>query len=225
MAMTKVRSRPGNIRTVADLIRRLGDIPPERIRMNPLPGTATEQDVMDIEARENRLCELVRGVLVEKTYGLFESRIAVVLGHFLETFLDDYDLGIVCGADGPFRLMPHLVRIPDVSFVSWDRLPGKELPSEPIPDLVPDLVIEVLSAGNTPREMEIKLGDYFKAGVRLVWFIDPAARSATAFTARNKRRVIGPDGTLEGGAVLPGFRLSLQALFARAGRQHKERGA
>src|SRR5205823_13692078 len=103
MAMTKVRSRQVKIRTVADLIYRLGDIPAERIRMNPLPGTATEEDVLDIEARENRLCELVRGVLVEKTMGHFESRIAMVLGHFLETFLDKHDLGIVYGADGTLR--------------------------------------------------------------------------------------------------------------------------
>jgi Uma2 family endonuclease len=193
--------------------------------MNPLPGTATEQDVLDIEARENRLCELVQGVLVEKTMGHFESRIAAVLIFFLETFLDSNELGIVYGADGTLRIMPHLVRIPDVSFVSWERLPGKELPAEPIPDLVPDLAIEVLSAGNTSREMQIKLRDYFRAGVRLVWFIDPAKRSATAFTARNKKSSIGPDGTLDGGVVLPGFQLSLRALFARAGRQHKQPGA
>jgi Uma2 family endonuclease len=223
--MTKVDPGPAKLRTVADLIKRLGDIPPDRIRMNPLPGTATEQDVLNIEARENRLCELVDGVLVEKTMGHFESRIAIVLAHFLEGFLDDHDLGIVYGAHGTLRIMPHLVRIPDVSFVSSDRLPGKELPSQPIPDLVPDLVIEVQSAGNTRREMEIKLGDYFEAGVRLVWFVDPATRSATAYTSRNKKSAIGPEGILEGGDVLPGFQLSLQALFAKAGRQRKERGA
>jgi Uma2 family endonuclease len=221
MTMTKVKSRPVKVQTVADLIKRLGDIPPSRIRMNPLPGTATEQDILDIEARENRLCELIEGVLVEKTTGHFESRIAAVLIYFLETFLDRHDLGVVYGADGTLRLVPNLVRIPDVSFVSWDRLPGKELPAEPIPNLVPDLAIEVLSAGNTPREMEIKLDDYFEAGVRLVWFVDPGTRSATAYTERNKKSAIGPDGTLEGGAVLPGFQLSLQALFARAGRQRK----
>jgi Uma2 family endonuclease len=219
--MTKVRPRPEKTRTVADLIRRLGDIPAERIRMNPPPGMATEQDVLYIEAREDRLCELVEGVLVEKTRGHFESRIAAVLIHFVETFLDRQDIGIVYGADCTLRIMPHLIRIPDVSFVSWDRLPGKELPAEPIPDLVPDLAVEVLSPGNTAREMQIKLRDYFLAGVRLVWLIDPGTRSAAAYTARNKKLLIGLDGSLDGGAVLPGFQLSLQALFAKAGRQHK----
>jgi Uma2 family endonuclease len=187
--------------------------------MEPLPGTATEKDVLEIERRENRLCELVRGVLVEKTPGHYESRVAVVLGYFLESFLDGHNLGIVYGADGTLRIMPHLVRIPDVSFVSWDKLPDRELPAEPIPDLVPDLAVEVLSEGNTPREMQLKLNEYFSVGVRLVWFIDPAKHTATVFTSRSKKKQIGPDGVLEGATVLPGFRLSLEALFKRAGRQ------
>src|SRR5438105_9533701 len=118
--MTKVLSgsRKKN-RTVADLLRRLGNIPPERVRIFPPPGTATEQDVIDIEAHENRLCELIDGVLVEKTVGYYESRVAIVLGYFIELFLTRHDLGIVLGSDGTLRLMPGLVRIPDVSFISW----------------------------------------------------------------------------------------------------------
>jgi Uma2 family endonuclease len=217
--MTKLTTRRQRPRTVADLIRRLGDIPPDRIRMDPLPGTATEKDVLEVERRENRLCELVRGVLVEKTTGHYESRVAVALIYFLESFLDHADLGIVYGADGTLRLMPQLVRIPDVSFVSWEKLPDRELPAEPIPDLVPDLAIEVLSEGNTPREMQLKLNEYFSVGVRLVWFIDPAKHTASVCTSRSKKRQIGPDGVLDGATVLPGFRLSLEELFTRAGRQ------
>jgi Uma2 family endonuclease len=221
--MTKLALEPPKFRTVADLIKRLGDIPPSRIRMDPLPGTATEQDVLKIEARENKQCELVRGVLVEKTMGHFESRVAIVLAYFLESFLDQSDLGIVIGADGPVRLMPELVRIPDVSFVSWKKLPGRELPAEPIPDLVPDLAVEVLSEGNTPREMQLKLREYFSAGVRLVWFIEPATQSATVYTSRTKKTLLGPADALQGGTVLPGFRLPLASLFARAGRLRKPR--
>src|SRR5579863_440261 len=221
--MTKLASRPLKTRTVADLIKRLGDIPPSRIRMDPVPGTATERDVLEIEAREGKLCELVRGVLIEKTVGLFESIVAVVLAHFLESFLDRCDLGIVTGTSGPYRLMPHLVRIPDVSFVAWKKFPDRELPVEPIPDLVPDLAVEILSEGNTPREMQLKLREYFEAGVRLVWFIDPATRSATVYTSRTKKTLLGPDDALEGASVLPGFRLPLATLFTRAGRQRKPR--
>ena len=62
--------------TAADLLELFGPMPAGRIRTDPPPGTATEQDVIDIEARESRLCELVDGVLVEKTVGYYESYLA-----------------------------------------------------------------------------------------------------------------------------------------------------
>lgn len=217
--MPKLASPPTKMRTVADLLKRLGDIPPERVWFRPAPGTATEQDVIDIEARENRLCELVDGVLVEKTVDYYESRLAVVLAYFLEAFALEHDLGIVLGADGTLRLMPGLVRIPDVSFISWDKFSNRELPAEPIPDLVPDLAVEVLSAGNTAEEMRRKLREYFKVGVRLVWLIDPATGTALSYTSPRQKTTISADEALDGGKVLPGFRLPLQQLFARAGRR------
>jgi hypothetical protein len=67
--------------TVGDLIKSLGDIPPERIRTQPWPGTATEDDVLAAHARDIRLCELVDGVLVEKPIGFDESRLAGVIIH------------------------------------------------------------------------------------------------------------------------------------------------
>ena len=219
--MPKIVNRPAKVRTVADLLQRLGNIPPERIWLRPVPGTATEQDVIDIETHENRLCELVDGVLVEKTVGYFESRLALVLGYYIELFLDRHDLGIVLGADGAVRLMPGLVRIPAVSFLSWDKFPNRELPVEPIPDLAPDLAVEVLSEGNTPEEMRRKLREYFQAGVRLVWLIDPATQSAEVYTSPRKKRIITSGQVIDGGSVLPGFGLRLQELFTRAGRQRK----
>jgi Uma2 family endonuclease len=205
--------------TVAELLQSLGGLPPERVLARPAPGTATEQDVIRLRDREKRLCELVDGVLVEKTMGQYESRVAAVLIYFFERFLDDHDLGIVYGADGTLRIMPGLVRIPDVTFVSWKRLPNRELPAEPIPDLVPDLAVEVLSAGNTPEEMDRKVGEYFLAGVRLVWMIEPETRTAVVYKSPRRRTTVATDQALEGGAVLPGFTLPLKRLFARAGHR------
>ena len=62
--------------TVVDLADLFGPIPAWRIRSEPAPGTATEQDVIEIEKREKCLCELVDGVLVEKTAGNDESCLA-----------------------------------------------------------------------------------------------------------------------------------------------------
>lgn len=209
-----------NLQTVADLLERLGDVPPHRVRMKPYPGTATEQDVIAAEAAtDKRLCELIDGTLVEKDMGQYESRLAIVLAYFIETYLDTHDLGVCFGEAAMLRIVPGRVRLPDVSFVSWDKLPNHELPAEPIADLVPDLAVEVLSASNTRREMENKRREYFQGGARLVWEIDPSTRTARMYTSPDQFQEVDLNGSLIGGDVLPGFTLPLSQLFDRAGRQ------
>lgn len=204
--------------TIADLLEQLGDIAPERVRLQPMLGTATEQDVIDMEAREDRLCELVDGVLVEKVMGFYESRLGFVLAHLLEQYLNIHNLGIVAGAAGMVRLAEGLVRIPDVSFVSYAQLPNGQVPRQPIPALAPDLAVEVLSASNTVAEMNRKLQEYFQAGVRVVWYIDPPTRSIRVYSTPNEVVLLHEDDTLNGGTVLPGFTLPVRDLFARAER-------
>lgn len=201
--------------TLADLLKHFGGIAPERIRVNPPPGQATERDVTRLNDRSDRLYELVDGVLVEKVMGLPESFVAAeVLGE-LRDFAKRRDLGIVTGEAGTLRLMPGLVRIPDVAFISWQRLPGKVVAPVAIPDLAPDLAVEVLSEGNTKEEMERKLKEYFFAGVRLVWYIDIKKRTADVYTSPDQGETVTGEQSLDGGEVLPGFRLPLRKLFAR----------
>ena len=198
--------------TVADLLDRFGPMPAGRIRTNPPPGTATEQDVIDIEARESRLCELVDGVLVEKTVGYYESHLAVQLIYFLAGFVRRHRLGVVAGEAGMMRLSAGLVRIPDVSFISWERLPGRRVPRQPIADLAPDLAVEVVSPGNTAREMDRKLQEYLTAGTRLVWYVLPVPQEVHVYTGE-RHDVVTIDQELSGGDVLPGFTLPLRQLF------------
>ena len=108
------------------------------------------------------------------------------ISYLITVFLATHDLGIVLGEAGTLKVLPHQVRVPDVCFISWERFPDRELPPEPIPALAPDLAIEVLSASNTEGEMQCKLHDYFTAGVRLVWYIDPQTRSAKSYTAEDQ---------------------------------------
>jgi Uma2 family endonuclease len=206
------------IRTLADLLDRLGRVPLERIRFHPPPGTANEKDVLEIAAREDCLCELIDGVLVEKPVGYGESILALFLGRMLSNFAAPRNLGHVTGEQGMMRLFPGLVRIPDVAFASWDRFPQRRWAGEPIPDLVPDLAVEVLSESNTPAEMSVKIGEYFSAGVRLVWLVDPKVRAATVFTKVDDSVTLHEQDALDGGTVLPGFTLSLRELFAELDR-------
>lgn len=215
--MTLLMSSP-SIPTLGDLLDRLGGIPAERVRYFPLPGTGTVQDVIDIEARENRLCELVDGVLVEKPMGFTESYLAVEISTNLNIFVRPAKLGLVTGADGLMRLFPDLVRIPDVAYFSRSRLPGGRLPDEPVPSLVPDLAVEVLSESNTVREMDRKRGEYFQAGVRLLWVVDPVSRTVSVYTAIEDPVVLSEAESLTGGEVLPGFTLDLKSLFSELSR-------
>ena len=115
------------------------------------------------------------------------------------------------------RLFPGLVRIPDVAFVSCGRLPGGRRPKEPIPSLVPDLAVEVLSESNTVREMDRKRGEYFQAGVRLLWIVDPLARTVRVYISPDDVVALEESGTLTGVAVLPGFAIDIKLLFAELG--------
>ena len=131
--------------------------------------------------------------------------------------MDSHGLGIVLGEAGTLRILPEQVRVPDVCFIAWERFPNRQLPPDPIPALAPDLAVEVLSEGNTEREMQRKLHDYFTAGVRLVWYIDPRTRSAKSYTSEQESSEISESQSLSGGDVLPGFELPLRELFAKMG--------
>jgi Uma2 family endonuclease len=210
------------IETLADLLHRLGDIPLDRVRFHPAPGTATEKDVERVPAGRSRLVELVEATLVEKPMGYFESRLAFVLGCLLENFVSEHDLGIILGEAALLRYRPGLVREPDVSFFSWRRFPKRKLPKGAFLDMVPDLAVEILSPANTRREMARKRKECFSGGTKLVWEIEPKTRSVAVYAAPDKCKTLDENGVLDGGRVLPGFRLAVRELFERAGAQESE---
>jgi Uma2 family endonuclease len=222
--MTALASTPqqSSARTMQDILDSLGNIPASRVRVWPYPGTATEQDVTFVQDHENRTCELIDGTLVEKGMGFWESVVAATLVEILGPFVRNHQLGIVSGPDGTVRLKFGLVRAPDVAFISRSRLPSSQNMEEAIPNLIPDLAIEVLSRSNTAGEMERKRREYFAAGVRLVWTIDRRARKAIVYTSADQGTVVPESGSLDGGDVLPGFALSLQWLFGEIDKQAKQ---
>ncbi len=203
--------------TLADVEARL-QVPADRILLHPTPGTATVDDVVAIRNRERRICELVDGVLVEKTMGFRESVFACVLIQILKNYVDQHRSGLIAGPDGMMTLAPGLVRIPDVSFVSRDQFPSGRPGNEPVPRLIPNLAVEILSPGNSPAEMDQKLRDYFAAGSQLVWYLDPSDRTVRVYRSPENFIVLDESGTLDGEEVLPGFRLPISEWFSRAER-------
>jgi Uma2 family endonuclease len=199
--------------TLADLVHRLGDIPLERIRMHPAPGTATEDDVIAVPRPH---CELVEGVLVERAMGYFESRLATILVVYLENWLAANNIGY-CNGDGALtRLQFGLVRVPDVSFVRWERTKDRTVPRDPICGISPNLAVEILSRSNTHREIERKRQEYFDSAVELVWIADPDTKSVEVWSTARDCKIRTVDDDLDGGQVLPGFQLSIREWFQRA---------
>lgn len=215
--VVRTTTRPQNL---AELLARLGGIPPERVRTVPPPGAATEADLL---TAGKPICELIDGILVEKAVGDRESFVAATLIRLTGTHVDQHDLGVVLGADGHLRLGGGQLRAPDVSYIPWTSFPGGDMPDdEAYWSVAPALAVEVLNPGNTAAEMDRKLGELFSAGTKLAWLIDPAAQTAKVYTSRKRFKLLDATGTLDGGKVLPGFKLSLAHLFATTRRRKKK---
>lgn len=208
----------------AEFHARLGGVPLDRIWMKPPPGTATESDLLASERRRGRRwCELVDGTLVEK-FGTFLG--AVLVGELigrLGNWVHEYDGGVLLNGLCPIRLKPGLIRRPSLSYTPWDHFPGVELPGEEIGSYPPVFVAELANRWNTVPELERKAHEYVAAGAKLVWVIDTQTRTAKIYTSTKRAKELDSAGTLDGGKVLPGFKLPLTELFAATKRRKKPR--
>ena len=199
------------IETFDALHERLGRVPLSRIRVKPAPGGATEEDLL---RAPKPICELIDGVLVEKAMGNRESIMGLYIGGLIGGFVREHDLGVVLGEAGYIRVNDEQIRAPDATFIPWSSFPDEELPEEAYWSVAPGLIVEVLSEGNTRAEIDRKLTELFDAGCKLAWVIDPAAKSAKVYTSPKRFKELDAKGTLDGGKVLPGFKLPLAGLFA-----------
>jgi Uma2 family endonuclease len=199
--------------SVGDLLRHLGGIAADRIRLFPAPGYATEAHLVQIDEHEGRRYELDEGVLVEKPADPRTSSLSQRIAARLSEYVQANALGVVLVPDTALRILPGTVKRPAVAYVGRDRWPHEPPRGETILAVVPDLVIDVVAENSTPQELAGNRRRYFDAGVRAVWIIDPNERSAAASTTPAAWQVIPPHGTLDGGDVLPGFVLPLRELF------------
>ena len=200
--------------TVEDRLTELGGISPSRLRLNPPLGLATQADLLAAnEVGNNTLVELVDGCLVEKAIGYEASIVAVTIARIIGNFVSMHRLGLVSGADGFFRLLDS-TRGPDVAYVALDRLPQGVLANPMYPQLAPNLVVEVLSPGNTKAEMARKRLEYFHSGVQVVWMVDCTHRTIAVYTSSTDVQIFNETETVTGGISLPGFESLVAAFFS-----------
>jgi Uma2 family endonuclease len=174
----------------------------------------TAKEVFEMPRDDTHRYELVRGHLEVRDHtGFQHGRISARICSALETYVTQHALGICLTADVGYWIErnPDTVRIPDVSFIRLDRLPP-ELP-ETCPEMPPDLAIEVRSPSDRTRSLNDKIAQYLQTGVRMVWVIEPRTRTVTVYQPGADPVELAENETLDGGAVVPGFRYPIADLF------------
>lgn len=104
--------------------------------------------------------------------------------------------------------------VPDLTYISYERLPKNWQRNEACP-IPPELVIEIISPGQTIKEFEDKAQDYFAAGVSRVWVVDPETMSIRVFLSPDKSLVY-TDNMQIVDTLLPGLELTARQIFQEA---------
>ncbi len=180
---------------------------PESIQEIPAPNTMTLEEFLenDLEGYEYVKGELVPMSPATMIHGQISSKLHIRLGLHVE----ENRLGELYIAETTFQLDDRAVK-PDIAFVSTDRLPENREKGSPIP---PDLAVEVVSPSDKHYDVTEKALAYLRSGTRLVWVIEPVAKSVMVFRSETDFTVLNYEDTLTGEDVVPGFACPVAQLF------------
>ena len=204
-------------------------VSPDRVRLDPPPGTATADDAVRLSERGEGLFELVDGTLVEKDMGWTEEFLSNRLGSLFDQSVRERNqpvmvVGSSAGARAGRRRVQ--VRMPDVgAFLIANFPPGTNFANVKVADHPADLAVEVVSEGNTPEEMARKRREYFEAGTSIVWIADHRKRTVEVWTGPKSMSLLSDGDVLDGGGVLPGFQLPVAEWFDSVPKPDAEGGA
>jgi Uma2 family endonuclease len=164
---------------------------------------------------EGRVTELVNGSVIElPPTGFRHGYVCANIVALLREFVWAHPLGRVVGNDAGVVTgrNPDTVRGPDVTFFSFERLPKEQTP-EGYPAVAPDLVFEVRSSSDRLSDMYGKVGEYLKAGVKVVCLVDPDKATVMVYPGEEFPRLLGANDELTLPEVLPNFRVPVRRLF------------
>lgn len=179
----------------------------------------TAQELLELQSEvqsEGRSYELLDGVLVEMApMGGAHGQIMSRVSHILNTHIDAGGSGVVLAGDvGIFlRHDPDRVRAPDVCYFAQDRLPANRAPAGYL-DVMPDLIVEVISPSDRAAEVQEKIQEWLSAGARLVWAMYPQTHSIAAYEPLGTARVYTESDTIDAEPVLPGFSARVADFFS-----------
>ena len=159
--------------------------------------------------------EFIGGEIIQMVSNNYSSETAALMIFFIQTYLRQSGTrGRITGADGGYIIGGERY-IPDVAYISYQKQP------EPSHDAYnpnpPDLVVEVVSPTDSERQLSIKISNYLAAGA-IVWVARPDVKEVDAHTPGQAVQVLGINGMLDGGDVLPNFKLSVREIFPEESR-------
>ena len=174
----------------------------------------TADDLLRLSSRGVR-GELIRGVLCETMpTGYAHGKIVVSLAAFLSNFVTPRKLGSLTASDSGVWLErdPDTVREPDIAFFSVEKIPLGAMDSGYV-EVIPDLVVEVASPNDSPRDLHDKARMWLSYGTCLVWVVRPDARAVDVYRPGSPASTLGSEETLDGLDTLPGFTCQVRSVF------------
>ena len=156
--------------------------------------------------------ELVDGEVVVSPAGALHGEIALKIAHIIATFLDDHPIGKVYGDNVGLILPTGNLRSPDAFFVRTEKLPNGKSPVT-FGEFVLDLAVEVLSPGDSIRQVANKIGEFLECGVPLVWVVDPGTQTVTAYQSLTQIQQFTEQDTISAEPIMPGFTCLVSRFF------------
>lgn len=167
-------------------------------------------EFINLPENADRLFEYIEGEIVEAPSNPYSSEIASNINFFIKLFLREQGVtGHVTGEAGGYIVSGERYA-PDVAFISRERQP--ELAHEGYNPNPPELAVEVISPSDQDYRLRIKVTNYILAGTT-VWVVNPQTKEVEVYIPGQPVRIVGIDGTLDGGDALPGFALAVKDVF------------
>jgi Uma2 family endonuclease len=172
---------------------------------------ATVEDLLRTP-EDGRKYELVDGTIVVSPGGMMHSEVGMRIGSLLLAALGSPPEGHVYGSDVGLVLPNGNVRSPDVTFVGSEKLPDGKSPVT-FGEVIPDLVVEVLSPSDRADHVDAKIAEFLGCGVGVVWLVDPSSRTVTVYRSISDRRRLRSEESITLGSILPAFAARVADFF------------
>lgn len=174
----------------------------------------TAQDLAELPSGMGVRYELIEGELIEMSpSGGKHGYMTLLLGYFFNKFLFENPIGQLTGAESGFTVIqPNTVRAPDIAFIPNERIPEGGIPDGYL-DIVPSLIVEVVSPNDKVGDVETKTKMWLSFGVIQVWNVYPGTKQVQVFYTGGSSKLYQGDDAVPGGEILPGFELALKDIF------------